>query len=85
MKNYVAEIAKMLGVEIGEKFYICRNIEVVDCVGQYFLDKDDVLVKENYDKLTYNNADAFEKLLTGYYVACKFDDEKGFSVIRGAC
>lgn len=84
MRNYVAQIAKMFNVEIGERFYLCYS-DLRCCVGEYFFDKDDVLVRVASKGFGYNNADDFEKIMTGYYVVCKWDDEAGYVAAGGAC
>lgn len=57
-KNYMADIAKMLGVELEEEFKIAED----DCV--YRLTEDGLIHKNEYDNWYYDN-DVFLNLLDG--------------------
>lgn len=85
MKGYIKELAKAIGVEVGEKFYLCHYDWLCNCEGEYFLDEDDALVRVYADGNRYGNGYELNNLLVGRFVACKFNEEKGYQVIGGAC
>lgn len=85
MKSRVKEIAKIFGVEIGEKFYLCHFDDTRYSVGQYFFDEDDVLVRDTGEGLSFNNDFELWNMMSGFYIPCKFDVKSGYQPIGGNC
>ena len=64
LENKMAEVAKLLGLELEEEFYIDRGRNIYKLT-------DYGLVYRNYNQHRWKHSERFEKLLLGYYEITK--------------